>query len=581
LRREPRDGPGLARRRQPGLTLTLQVLGPSLVLSGLGLWLLAHPRAWVFLVAEAAALVLLVRLWLLTAGGPLSQTLYEPLDGIQLTYRVDHLSLFFAITAIGLGLLLALPWLMRPLAPSGRWPAWILLAQFGMLSCVLAGGLESMAAGWAMAVAGLILLVLLQQRVAPPLAMDGSASRWVAFQASAAVLLLAGAVAAETGAGTGAFDSIPVSAFDVRVEILLVAAPVVALLNLNLLCQAVRRPLSAAVAAASVVVPTSAYLLLRVYDLGGGRLPDARLNAVLVLAGGAAALGFAAASVWAVDLGAAVARLGQGAAGFALAAAGLGTGIGLTVLALAPISLGLGLAALLAVVEAGRGRLPSAPGGYRRLLVVAPWLLALGWGAGLPVGMELLVRLGTLRSGLDSGPTIASATLLAALALPLMVFAAYSCGRFGDGARPSAEAGLRLVLLALALPASGVALIFLAPTAAGLAAGALRVSLAEVQSSLGTVPPGVTAIAILSVLLLVAAIVAAAQTRLNLSAGLPGALETLPPRFAVVPGVTGIRIAGLVRSRLEAAVQLGRRHPVVSGVILWTAAVAGTNAILR
>jgi hypothetical protein len=525
--------------------------------------------------------VLLARLWLLTTSGSLSQGLYEPLDGIQLTYRVDHLSLFFALTAVGLGLLLALPWLTRPLARCGLGPAWILWAQLGMLNCVLAGGLESMAAGWTMAMAGLILLTLLQQRVAPPLGMDGPASRFVAIQASAAVLLLAGAVAAETGAGTGAFDAIPVSAFDARVFILLAAAPVVAMLNLNLLCRALQRPLFAALALSSVLVPMSAYVLFRVYDLSGGRVPDWRLSAAMVLAGGTAALGFSAASVWAVDLGAAIARLGQAAAGFVIAAAGLGTGIGLTLLALAPISLGLGFAALLALVDAGQGRLPDPPPGRLRLIVVTPWLLALAWGAGLPVGMELLIRLGTLRSGLDSSLGIASATLPAALALPLMAFAAYSCGRFGGGSRPSLEAGVRLALLGISLPASGVGLLLLVPPAVGLAAGALRVSSAEVQSSLGTVPPGVAAIAILSVFFLAVAVVGGAQTRIDLAAGLPGTMESLPARVAVVPGIYGIRLAGFSRRRLDGVLNTARVHPVVTGAILWIAAIAVTNAILR
>src|ERR1700730_3239980 len=154
-----------------------------------------------------------------------------------------------------------------------------------------------MAAGWAMAVAGLILLALLQRRVAAPLARDGSAARLVAIQGSAAVLLLAGAVAAETGAGTGAFDSIPVSAFDVRVYVLLAAAPLVALLRLDLLCRALRRPLLAALGTSTVVLPMSAYVLFRLYDLAGGRLPDSRLNAGLVLIGGITALGFAASTL--------------------------------------------------------------------------------------------------------------------------------------------------------------------------------------------------------------------------------------------------------------------------------------------
>ncbi len=368
MRDEPGDGQGLARRR-PGLTLTLQVLAPSLVLGVGAVGLLVWPRALVFIAGESLALVLLLRLWPITAGGSLSQSVYQPLSGIQLSYGVDHLGLFFAITGIGLGLLLAVPWLARPLARTGRRGAWVLTAQFGMVSAVLAGGLETLAAGWAMAVAGLILLALLQRRVAPPIAMDGPASRYVAIQASAAALLLAGAVAAETSAGTGAFDSIPVSAFDVRSVFLLGAAPVAALMTLQLLCRALRRPLLASLAAVTVVVPMSIYVLVRIYDLGGGRLPDGRMGAALVAIGGATALGFSVASLWAVDLGAAVARLVQAAAGLTMVALGAGTGLALTVAVLAPLSLGLGLAALLTMAQAGGGSgINRAPGRSKRRL---------------------------------------------------------------------------------------------------------------------------------------------------------------------------------------------------------------------
>ncbi len=299
---------------------------------------------------------MLIRLWAMTVGGSLSQSLYQPLSGIQLSYRVDHLGLFFALTGIATGLVLALPWLVHPLARTGRRGAWVLAAQLGMVSTVLAGSLETLAAAWAMAVAGLILLALLQRRVAPPIAMDGPTSRYVAIQASAAALLLAGAVAAETSAGTGAFDSIPVSAFDVRTVLLLGAAPIAALMTVQLLCRALHRPLLASLAGATVVVPMSVYVLVRIYDLGGGRLPDSRLNAALVALGGVTALGFAVASLWAVDLGAAVARLAQASAGITLVALGAGTGLALAVGILAPISLGLGFAALLTMRQRGLRR---------------------------------------------------------------------------------------------------------------------------------------------------------------------------------------------------------------------------------
>jgi hypothetical protein len=552
---------------------------------GFGLLSLARPRGGLFVLGEALALGFLGRLWVLTAGGPLSQPLYEPLAGIQLAYRVDHLGLFFAITGIGIGTLQALPWITRPRARTGRGPAWILLAQFGMVTAVLAGELESMAAGWSLAVATLVLLVLLQRRLEPPLSMDGPASRFVAIQASAALLLLAGAVAAETGAGTGAFDSIPVSAFNIRVYVLLAAAPVVALVTLDLLCRALRRPLVAALAASTVVIPMSACVLFRLYDLGGGRLPDARLNALLVLVGGMTVLGFSASSLWAVDLGAAVVRLAQAAAGYSLAAAGAGTALGLTVLALAPLSLGLGLSALLALVEAGHGRLPWAPRGGWRPVVVAAVLLALAWAGGLPVGPELMLRLATLRSGLDSATSVAAtvpaAMVPAALALPLMVFAAYRCVRFMDGAPATGPSRARLILLGLALAASGFAALVLAPTATGLAAVALNVPTAEVQSSLGTVPPGVTATAVISVALLVAALALGLWAPRDVADGWPGAREALPPRLAVAPGVYAIRLSALGRRRIDRGLAAARLHPVITGVILWTLAVAATATILR
>ena len=491
------------------------------------------------------------------------------------------MGLLFALSGVGIGTVQALPWLTRPLARIGRGFAWILLAQFGMITAMLAGALESMAVGWSMAVAALVLLVLLQRRLEPPLAMDGPASRYVALQASASVLLLAGAVAAETGAGTGAFDSIPVSAFNVRVYVLLAAAPLVALLSLDLLCRALRRPLLAASAAATVVLPMSAYVLFRLYDLAGGRLPDSRLNAGLVLIGGITALGFAASTLWAVDLGAAVVRLAQAAVGFSLVAAGAGTGLGLTTLALTPLSVGLGLAALLALVEAGRGRLPTAPLGAWRPVVVASGLLALGWAGGLPVGPGLTLRLAALHTGLDSANPVAAATVPAVLALPLMAFGAYSCARFAGGATPAALARVQLAVLALALAASGVAPLVLAGDATGLAAAALNIPAVDVQSSLGTVPPGVAIAAALSVALLVAALLVGLRAQLGVADGLPGARQVLPPRLAVAPGIYAIRVGELGRRRLGAGLVAGRRHPLITGAILWTAAVVATSSILR
>jgi hypothetical protein len=102
-----------------------------------------------------------------------------------------------------------------------------------------------------------------------------------------------------------------------------------------------------------------------------------------------------------------------------------------------------------------------------------------------------------------------------------------------------------------------------------------------VQSSLGTVPPGVTATAVISVALLVAALALGLWAPRDVADGWPGAREALPPRLAVAPGVYAIRLSALGRRRIDRGLAAARLHPVITGVILWTLAVAATATILR
>jgi hypothetical protein len=439
-----------------------------------------------------------------------------------------------------------------------------------------------MAAGWASAVGGLTLLCLLQRRVAPPIAMDGPASRFVAIQASAAVLLLAGAVAAETSAGTGAFDSIPVTAFDTRAVILLGAAPVTALLTIQLLCRAIHRPLIASLAASSVVIPMSAYVITRLYDLCGGRLPDPRLNSALVLVGGTTALLFAVASIWAVDLGAAVARLAQAAAGLTLVTAGAGTGVAIAALELAPVSLGLGLAVLLGVVQAGAGRLPTAvTSRWSATSLATGVLLAFAWVAGLPVGIATMERVAMTSAGFDAGGVVALAMVPAILALPVMALAAYACGRFGGGERSAPEARLRLGILAAALVASSIVATWQGPLIAGLAASVVRAPIADLQSTIGSLVFGAR-ISIGLTLLLPALALGIGWARPEiLSSGFPGAAASLPPRLAVAPGIYGIRCGAIARRQGLALASVARRHAVISGLAVSAAAAVAVNSLVR
>jgi hypothetical protein len=121
----------------------------------------------------------------------------------------------------------------------------------------------------------------------------------------------------------------------------------------------------------------------------------------------------------------------------------------------------------------------------------------------------------------------------------------------------------------------------LATDTTGLAAGALRTPAAEVQSSLGTVPPGVTAAAVISLALLVVALLAGVLTPRDVADTLPGARQALPPRLAVAPGIYAMRAGAWGRRRLRTGLAAIRLHPLVTGVILWTAAVAATATMLR
>ena len=308
-----------------------------------------------------------MRLWQVSGAGSLVLPVYEPLPGIQLVLRVDHLGLFFAGLGVAAGLLVSLPWLLRPLRRHRPHQGWVLLAQAGMILVALAGGLETLAAGWAMTATALCLLVLVSRLDASGRLVGGGSALWhIALQFSGALLLLAAAVTVEVAAGTGGFDAVPVGAIDSR-AFLLALAPVLALLGLGATARAMRDPIGTALAVGSVSVPMACYLLVRLYDLGDGRLPDARLGAAMAVIGGVACLWFAVSSLWAVDLGATLTRLVQATAALLLVAAGAGSGLGVAAVAIGAISVCLGASLAYAVIDAGRGRLPSpGAGGGRR-----------------------------------------------------------------------------------------------------------------------------------------------------------------------------------------------------------------------
>ena len=574
------------------MTLQLEVIGPCLILVAGGLLTLLRPMGAIFVVAEAASLFLLVRLWQVSGVGSLVLPLYEPLPGIQLVLRVDHLGLFFAGVGVTAGLLISLPWLLRPFRRHRPHQGWVLLAQAGMILVTLAGGLETLAAGWAMTATALCLLVLVSRLDTSGRLVGGNTALWhIALQFSGALLLLAAAVTVQVVAGTGGFDAIPVGAVDSRAFLLAVAAPVLAILGLGATARAMRDPIGTALAVASVSVPMACYLLVRLYDLGDGRLPDPRFGAALAVIGGVVCLWFAVSSLWAVDLGATLTRLVQAAAALLLVAAGSGSGLGVAAVAIGAISVCLGVSLAYAVIDAGRGRLPSLGTGERvsggaiplAMAVSLVGLLALAWAGGVGGGLGTATRIATIQAGLGAGGFAALAAVPALVATVVMLYAAYGAGRFGGGALPSATDVVRLVVVGVALPATSVAaLTVVYPIVVPLAAGALRITTGEVSNALQTSPSGSIAVIGLFLLpILVAAILARPGGWLNTWRGLPGAPGYLPPPLTVAPRVWSARLTDRAADPLRRLADSVRRHPLLAATAVVAAALAMLDSVLR
>lgn len=568
------------------MTLQLEVIGPCLVLLAGGLLFFIRPAGVVLVVAEAACLALLLRLWQLSSAGSLVLPLYEPLPEVQLVFRVDHLGIFFAAVGAAAGLLVSAPWLVNPLRSRRPYLGWLLLAQAGMANVALAGGLETLAAGWAMAMAALCLLVLDRRVHRGGSPAPASAIWFLAPQVGGALLLLAGAATVEVSAGTGGFDAIPVGAIDSRAFVLMAVAPVVALLGLGAMVRALRDPLGCGLAVAGVVMPMSCYLLVRLYDLGDGRLPDPRLGAAIVVVGGLASLGFALSSLWAVDLGAALTRVVEAAAALLLVAAGSGSGLGVAAVATGAISVGLGASLAFAVLDAGHGRLPSYPAGRARLpatLATVAVLLALAWMGGLGGGLSTAFRISALQAALSPGGVLGLAALPALVGTAIMVYAAYGAGRFGGGALPSATDLVRLLLLGAALPATSLAAgSVIYPVVAPMAAGALRIPEAEVSNALATSPAGNPLLLLLFVpVIVVLAVLVRPGGRLDLRQGLPGAPGFLPPRLTVVPRILLARLSDRSRPAATSAVATLSRHGVLVAAALLLATTVSVTVLLR
>lgn len=552
------------------MSLSLQAFAPAALLLLGSLVLLLRPGATVFAIVEVTTLAALIRLSQLSAA-TLTVPVYDPLSDVPLVLRLDRLSLFFAISAVFAGLLVALPWVgdRDRRVPFG----WLTLAQFGTVGGILSGNLQGLAAGWGVVVAALLMLILVPQPVGRELGrLSGAVTRTVVLHLAGAALVLVGAVVVEALTGTTSYDAVPVGAIDSRTQLLLLAAPVISLATLAGLLRACRRPATAAVLLPAVVLPLAAYTLARTVDLAEGRSLQGSAGLGLVLAAGVGATGYGLYALWAPDLGATIGRLISALGLVLLAAFAVGGSGGLVALLVGYVSLQAVVGALLVLLDAGQGRLPGR-GSTAGWLIGLLALLPLAATGGLVLAMGLDARLLVLRRLLDLGLRGALVAVPLLTAVAAVLAGSLAAARFGGG-RVSGRRGLiQLGLGGCALVGLQLAGPVVRDLAVSLAAAGARVPLADVRSTASASVPGPAVAGGLLLLAVVVVGIAARPGWYSPVDGLRRAPDMLPPPIAVMPEIVLRRGLLAARSRGSRVAGLAAAHPRWVIALGWLAAV--------
>ena len=301
-------------------------------------------------------------------------------------------------------------------------------------------------------------------------------------------LLLAGwlalawvGVILQVSGGTAIYSAVPVSAVSVPVFTLLATAAVVASCMFpwrTWPAQLWSRPsLRAAGVSMATLYPLGFYVLVRGYELGGGRYPHVALNVALSVIGLIAAL---AAGVRAQ--GAATRRefLGEvipGFGGFALMAIALGTPLGLAA--------GLVVLATAAALVACFALLPDRAG--------AASLLAIAAAVGLPPSITFGGRVIGIEATFEAGDFLGLIGVLGAAAWAVwMVGSARAIGLPGGRGHPAAETFPRISM------AIAAAIVGAGPGLALFQFGFVNPVVAEVMQPPGALSGGLTSVVTVS-----------------------------------------------------------------------------------
>ncbi|TAN31888.1 hypothetical protein EPN29_11845 [bacterium] len=479
---------------------------PGRMMAGIGAW--------------SAVLALLI-LWLPVRAtqelnlGPLG-------FGTALALRIDAVAFAFGLIVLApAAILLTLQprtWQESTVAALGVAAAMAAIEAGGVVLTAIAGGTAA-----TLAVVQLDTEDIRAPR--PPWGMLLAA--WLALSWAGVILQVRG--------GTAAYAAIPVSSMTVPVFSLVAVA---ALMASGLFpwrswpAQLWSRPsLRAAGMTVATLYPLGLYLLVRAYEMGGGRYPQPLLNAGLALLGMLVALGAAARAQAAATRREFFGEVIPGLGGFALMTIALGTPLGLVA--------GLITLATAGALTACLSLLPDRAGPASLITIAA--------AVGLPPGLTFGARVIGIEATFEGGDFIGLIGIAGAAAWVVwMVAAARAVGLPAGRGHAARETHPRVAMAIAALTlVAGPALaalqsVFANPAQANVMplAGALSGSLTSVVT-VSTVLPALTLLAPLLVLgVLAYGFAGAAQVR----------GQARPPLFAV-PGAGGIaRARELVRS---------------------------------
>jgi hypothetical protein len=403
-----------------------------------------------------AAVLALLLIWL-----PLRATqelTLGPLGfGANLQVRVDAV-------AFGFGLMVLLPAaLVLTLQPRTWQEATVgLLGVGAAMGAIEAGGvvLTALAGGTA---ATLAVIQLDTEDIRAP------RPRWSMLLAAWLALSWAGAILQIRG-GTASYAALPVSALTVPVFSLIAIA---GLMASGLVpwrswpAQVWSRPsLRAAGLVIATQYPLGLYLLVRAYEMGGGRYPHAALNAILASLGVVVALGAAARAQSAATRRDFLGEVIPGIGGFALMSVALGTPLGLVA--------GMITLAAAAAMTACLSLLPDRTG--------AASLLAVAAAVGLPPGIVFGARILGIESTFEAGDFFGLIGIAGAVTRVLWIVAgARAIGLPGGRGRPLNESFPRVAMVIAALT-----------LAAGPALAAFQYVFARAQSDVMPSLPGVS-----------------------------------------------------------------------------------------